>query len=102
VRRSFAVHTPPTLNQNVFWNTFRAETSKNEFAFANNSLAEGTCGRPGHIVPLNVLNIPTEVADEVMMSQALHIESRAATLDGDFTHQTGLYQIPQIVISRSP
>src|ERR1700722_15399361 len=64
----------------------RAEPPKNEFAFANNPLTEGARGRPGHLVPLHILNIAAAVADEVMMPHALRIESRAAALHGHFTH----------------
>jgi hypothetical protein len=38
----------------------------------------------------------------VVMPHALRIESRGAALDGHFTHQTRLHQVPQIVISRGP
>src|SRR5260370_23688948 len=80
----------------------RAEPPENEFAFAKNPLTEGARGRPGHAVPLNVLNIAAAVADEVVMSHTFRIESRGAALDGHFTHQTRLHQGPQIVISRGP
>jgi hypothetical protein len=46
--------------------------------------------------------LPHRVADEVAMPQAFRIESRGAALDGHFTHQTRLHQVPQIVISRGP
>src|SRR5271169_2269949 len=69
-----------------------AEPPENEFAFAKNPLTEGARGRPGHVVPLQVLNIATAVADEVVMLHAFSIESRGAALDGHFTHQTRLYQ----------
>src|ERR1019366_10077774 len=75
-----------------------AEPPKNEFAFAKNPLTEGARGRPGHAVPLNVLNIAAAVADEVVMPHAFRIESRGAALDGHFTDQTRLHQVPQIVI----
>ena len=74
----------------------------NEFAFAKNPLTEGARGRPGHIVPLHVLNIAAAIADEMVMAHAFGVESRGAALDGHFTHQTRLHQIPQIVISRGP
>jgi ABC-type hemin transport system ATPase subunit len=64
----------------------RAEPPENEFAFANNPLTEGARGRPGHVVPLNVLNIAAAVADEVVMLHAFRIESRGPALDGHFTH----------------
>ena len=80
----------------------RAESPENEFAFAKNPLTEGSRGRPGHVVPLNVLNIAAAVADEVVMLHAFRIESRGAALDGHFAHQTRLHQVPQIVISRGP
>ncbi len=67
-----------------------------------NPLTEGARGRPGHLAPLNVLNIAAAVADEVVMPHAFRIESRGTPLDGYFTHQTRLHQVPQIVISRGP
>jgi len=82
--------------------TFRAEPAENELAFANNSLTERTRGRPGHVVPLHVLNIAAAVADEVMMLHALCIEAAGAALNGHLAHQASLHQIPQIVISRGP
>src|ERR1700733_5671249 len=54
----------------------RAEPPENEFAFAQNSLTQGTRGRPGHVVPLHVLDIAAAVADEVVMPHALRIEPR--------------------------
>src|SRR5712691_6571203 len=80
----------------------RAKPAENEFAFAKNPLTEGARGRPGNAVPLHVLNIAAAVADEVVMPHAFSIESRSAALDGHFTHQTRLHQVPQIVISRGP
>src|SRR6266699_2603980 len=79
-----------------------AEPPENEFAFAKNPLTEGARGRLGHVVPLHVLNIAAAVADEVVMPHAFRIESRGAALDGHFTHQTRLHQVPQIIISRGP
>ena len=80
----------------------RAESPENEFTFANNPLTEGTRGRPGHVVPLHILNIAAAVADEMVMPHPFRIESRRAALDGHFTHQTRLHQISQIVIGRGP
>src|ERR1700722_11113096 len=80
----------------------RAEPAENEFAFAKHALTEGPRGGPGHVVPLEVLNLVAAVADEVVMSRASRIKSRGAPLDGHFTYQTRLHQVPQIVISRSP
>ena len=79
-----------------------AESPENQFAFANNPLTEGARARPGHVVPFQVLNIAAAVADEVVMSRAFGVESCGAALDGHFTHQARLYQVPQIVISRGP
>jgi hypothetical protein len=78
---------------------FGAKSAENEFALANDPLTQGARGRPGHFVPLNVFNISAAVADEVMMQQAFGIESRGAALDCHFTHQAGLHQVTQIVIS---
>src|SRR6266568_8289699 len=59
----------------------RAEPPENELAFAKNPLTEGARGRPGHVAPLNVLNIAAAVADEMVMPHAFRIESRGAALD---------------------
>jgi len=80
----------------------RAEPAENKLGFAKNPLTESARSRPGHIVPLDVFNIATAVADEVVMPQAFRIKSRGAALDGHFTYQTSLHQVPQIVIRRSP
>src|ERR1035438_8399224 len=64
--------------------------------------AERGCGRPGHVIPLQILDIAAAVADEVVMPRAFRIKSRRAALHGHFTHQTSLHQIAQIVINRSP
>src|SRR6476660_6659057 len=53
------------LTRSVPRSALRAEPPENEFAFPKNPLTEGTRGRPGHVVPLNVLNIAAAVADEM-------------------------------------
>src|SRR5208283_1816210 len=92
-------HSLRHFTRSVPRSALRAEPPENEFAFAKNPLTEGARGRPGHVVPLNVLHISAAVADEVVMPHAFRIESRGAALDGHFTHQTRLHQVPQIVIS---
>jgi len=82
--------------------TLRAEPAEDQLAFANNSLTERTRDRPGHVVPLQVLNTAAAVADEVMMLLAFCIEAPGAALHGHFAHQASLHQIPQIVIRRGP
>ena len=72
----------------------RAESSKNKLAFTNNSLTEGTRGRLGHVVPIDVFNAAAAVADEVVVAHAFQIESPGAALDGHFPHQTRLHQVP--------
>ena len=54
------------------------------------------------MAPFHILNIPTAVADEVVMPYPSRIESRGAALDGHLAYQTRLHQVPQIVISRGP
>jgi len=58
--------------------------------------------RPGHVVPLHILNLAAAVADEVVMPHALRIKARGAALHGHFTHQTRVHQVSQIIISRGP
>jgi hypothetical protein len=96
------IHTPTLLTRGAPWSAPGAEPPENEFAFAQNPFTERARGRLGHVVPLNVLNIPAAVADEVVMPHTFRIESRGAALDGHFTHQTRLDQVPQILISRGP
>jgi hypothetical protein len=96
------IHTATRLDGTVLRSALGAKPPKNEFTFANDPLAEGSRGRLGHVVPLNVLNIPAAVANEVMMQQAFGIESRGTAFDRHFTHQARLHQVTQIVISRGP
>src|SRR6266404_5220931 len=96
------IHTSPELTGSAPRSALRAEPAEDEFAFAKNPLTEGARSRPGHVVPLHVLYIAAAVADEVVMLRAFRIEARGAALDGHFTHQTRLDQVPQIVISRGP
>src|SRR6202047_676900 len=96
------VSTHPDLTGSAPRSALRAEPAEDEFAFAKNSLTEGARARPGHVIPFNILNIAAAVADEVVMLDALRIEARGAALDGHFTHQARLHQVPQIVISRGP
>jgi hypothetical protein len=101
-RHSSGIHTLRHLTGSVSPSALRAEPPKNELAFAKNPLTKEARGRPGHVAPLNVLNIAAAVADEVVMPHAFRIESRGTALDGHFTHQTRPYQVPEIVISRGP
>src|ERR1700742_602750 len=80
---------------------FGAKSAEDEFAITNDPLTQGARGRPGHVVPLDVLNISAAVADEMMMQQSLGIETRGAAFDGHFTHQACLHQVTQIVIGSS-
>src|ERR1700704_4523046 len=97
-----SIHTSPELTGSAPRSALGAESPENEFAFAKNPLTEGARARPGHVIPFNILNSAAAVADEVVMLRAFRIESRGAALDGHFTHQTRLDQVPQIVISRGP
>jgi hypothetical protein len=66
--------------------TFSTEPAKNEFAFADNPLTKKPRRRSGQLIPLHVLNIPTAVADEMVMPHAFGIEPCGAALDGNFTN----------------
>jgi hypothetical protein len=90
---------PRSLRRIVFHRASGAKSAKNEFAIANDPFTQGALAWLGHVVPVYVLNISAAVADEVMMQQAFHIESRGAALDRHFTHQACLHQVTQIVIS---
>jgi hypothetical protein len=86
----------------VPWRAFCAEPPKNEFTLAKNSLTKGARSGLGHIVPLDILDVAAAVADEVVMTHDLGVESCGAALDSHFPHQTRLHQVPQIVISGRP
>jgi len=79
---ALAGSTPPSA--------FRTETSKDHFTVANYSLAERAQSWLGHVIPLHVFHIAAPVADEVMMPNTFRIEPRGATLNRNFTHQSGL------------
>src|SRR5437764_1197731 len=96
---STSIHTSPDLTGSTL-SALRAESAENKLAFTNNSFTERTRGRPGHVVPLHVLNIAAAVTDEVVMAHAFQVESPGAALDGHFPHQTRLHQVSQVVISR--
>jgi hypothetical protein len=102
VRRSSSIHTPTGLDRTVLRSAASAKPPKNELAFANHPLAQRARGRLGHVVPLNVFNIPAAVANEVMMQQTFGIEARSAPLNRHFPHQAGLHQVAQIVIGCGP
>ncbi len=78
-----------------------AKTAKDEFAFAENPLTEHARGRPGQVEPFHIFHIAAAITDEMVMPHASHVESRGASFDRHFAHQTCLNQIAQIVISRS-
>src|SRR5580700_5700546 len=99
---SSAVNTPTGLDRPVLRSTLHAKPPENEFALANDSLAQGARGRRGHVVPLNVFHVAAAVANEVMMQQTFCIEPRSSALYGHFPHQAGLHQVAQIVISGRP
>jgi hypothetical protein len=70
----------------VTWSALRAETAKNQFTFAKHAFSKRGGSWLGYFVPLNILNIPAAVADEVVMPHAFGVEARSAALDGDFAH----------------
>ncbi len=76
------------------WSALRAQPTENEFAFAQNSLAERPGRRPGDLEPFQIFNLAATIADEVMMPHAFRIESRGPALHGHFTHQARLHQVP--------
>jgi hypothetical protein len=86
----------------VLGSTLGAKAPENEFTFANDPLAQGTRGRRGHVVPLNVFHVAAAVANEVMVEQAFGIEARGPAFDGYLANQACLHQVPQIVVSGCP
>src|ERR1700722_6027185 len=76
-----------------------AKSAENDFALAQNSLAELARCRVGYVVPLDVFHVAAASADEVMMAHALRVVTRGAAFDGVFTDKTRLHQVPKIVVS---
>ena len=97
-----SIFTLATLTGSVSWSALRTESAKNQFAFANHTFTDGTRGGPGNVVPIDVLNIPAAVADEVVMPRAFRIEAGGSAFDGHFTHQACLNQVAQIVVRSGP
>jgi hypothetical protein len=64
----------------------RAESAENKLAFTNNSLAQRTGSRPGHVVPVDVLNIAAAITNEMVMARAFQVKSPGAALDGHLPH----------------
>ena len=58
--------------------TLRAKPSKNQFAFANYTLAEGSRCRFRYVVPFHVLNIAAAVANKMVVFHSLQIEPPGA------------------------
>src|ERR1700761_5080095 len=92
----------PIPTRTVLRRALSAKSAEDEFAIANDPLAQGARSGPGHVVPFNVLNISAAVADEVMMQQTFGIETRGAALDRYFAHQACLHQVTHIVIGGGP
>src|ERR1700759_887849 len=78
--------------------TLAAKSAKNEFALANDSLAEKARGWIRHVVPLDVFDFTAAIADEMMMTHAFRVVTRGATFDRDLTHETRLHQVAKIVV----
>jgi len=77
-----------------------AKSAENDFAFAQDSFAEVARCRVGHVVPLDVFDFAAAIADEVVMAHAFGVVARGAAFDGDFTDETRLHQIAEIVVGR--
>src|ERR1700756_4454742 len=69
---SASIHTSPDLTGSTL-RALRAESAENKLTFTNNSLAQRTRGRFGHVVPVDVLNIAAAVTDEVVMAHAFQV-----------------------------
>ena len=78
------------------------QTTENEFALANDPLAERARSWRRHVKPVHVFDIAAAVTDEVVMPHTFRIESRGPTLDGHFADQASLHQVPQIIVSCGP
>src|ERR1700722_9458477 len=77
-----------------------AKSAENDFAFAQDSFAEVARCRVGHVVPLDVFDFAAAIADEVVMAHSFGVVTRGAAFDGDFTDETRLHQIAEIVVGR--
>jgi hypothetical protein len=86
----------------VTWSALRAEAAKYQFTFAKHAFPQRARSRLGYFVPVDILNIAAVVANEVVMPRAFGVEACGTAFDGDFSHQTCLNQVPQIVIRGGP
>ena len=75
-----------------------AQPAENQFTFAKNAFPKRAGSRPGHFVPIDVLNVATTVADEMVMPHAFGVEARGTALDCDLAHQACLHEIAKIVV----
>ena len=80
--------------------TFCAEAAEDELAFAKHTFAEQSRDRAGDVVPFDVFDVAAAVADEMVVLNAFGVKAGGAAFDGHFTHEAGLDEIAQIVISR--
>ena len=75
-----------------------AEATDDEFAFAHNALAERACSGAGNRVVFDVFDFTAAVADEVMVLDIPGVEARGAAFDGDFTDETSLNEVAEVVV----
>ena len=75
-----------------------AQPAENQFTFSKNAFPKRAGSRPGHFVPIDVLNVAAAIADEMVMPHSFRVEARGAALDGDLAHQACLHEIAKIVV----
>lgn len=49
---------------------------------------------------MDILDVATAIADKVVVAGISCVESSGPAFDGNFPHETGLNEVPQIVIDR--
>ena len=75
-----------------------AEAADDEFAVADNALAEGAGSGCGDGVEVDVFDDAAAVADEVMMLLVFGVVASGAAFCGDLADEAGFYEVAKIVV----
>ncbi len=75
-----------------------AEAADDQFAFADDALAEGFGGRTGDGVPVDVFDVAAAVADEVVVLFVLGVVAGGAAFGGDLADEAGFYEVAEVVV----
>jgi hypothetical protein len=75
-----------------------AEAADDEFALADDALAERAGGRAWDGVEVDVFDGAAAVADEVVMLLVLGVVAGGAAFGGDLADEAGFYEVAEIVV----